>query len=331
MSASRHRPRHFESVVSICLLAIILLIAVGVFLKQYETDMARFGMNIEAVPDPGITFELDSVVPEGFEALSPATTYTAENLYEKINGKAPFYTESGFQKLSTQLFVSKDKSLQMELYLFDMGTAKNAFSVYSVQKRPDVELLPVMEFAYETSNALYFARGRYYVELIGFSESNELLEAMLQTGRKLQVNLPIDDVEITELNLFPADNIVEGGIKLYLKNAFGFEGLTDTFTAQYKLNGEAITAFFIKRSADRQAKDTAERYYKFLIDNGGRLIPSTNPRTKLVDFYGMTEIIFTTGPFVGGIHEAENRQAAQELAQNVLNKLDRVAGLMNDE
>jgi hypothetical protein len=37
--------------------------------------------------------------------------------------------------------------------------------------------------------------------------------------------------------------------------------------------------------------------------------------------YGTTEIVFTVGPFVAGIHEAENQQAAEKLAEVLINKL----------
>jgi hypothetical protein len=212
----------------------------------------------------------------------------------------------------------------MELFVYDMGNIRNAFSVYSTQRRAEAEPFPPMRFAYKTGNALYFVHGKYYIELVGSSESNELLRAMAEVARKIRANLAIDyDTNIDELALFPKENLIGESIKLYLTNAFGFEKLTDTFSAQYKLDSDTITAFLSRRADPQDAQLTAESYYNFLIANGGSAKPAVNKtfEGKVVDFYDTTEIVFATGPFVAGIHEAENQQAAEKLAEILFNKL----------
>ena len=55
-----------------------------------------------------------------------------------------------------------------------------------------------------------------------------------------------------------------------------------------------------------------------------------NDRLKIVDFYGMTEIVFTTGPFVAGVHEAEKQQTAEKLAMILISKLNEAAKAAGD-
>ena len=307
------RAKRLESAISICLLAILFLIAVGVFIKQM----------------PKRKKDLSFLLPYGFKTLSELEVYNSGNLYEKINGKAPLYIDAGFTKLSTQRFVSQaDESLVMELYIFDMARTRNAFSVYSVQKRAEVEILPDMEFAYKTGNAFYLTHGEYYIELIGFSESDELFAAMAEVTRKIRTNLAVhDDAGIPEIEHLPQDNLVPGSIKLYLASAFGFEGLTDIFAAGYEFNGETITAFLSKRPGHRDAEAVAESYRNFLIENGATAKKATNKSLegKVLDFYDTTEIVLSTGPFVAGIHEAENQESAENLAVMLINKLSRTA------
>jgi hypothetical protein len=205
-----------------------------------------------------------------------------------------------------------------------MDTVKNAFSVYSTQKRPDVETLPNFTFAYRTTNALYLAVDKYYIEIVGFSEAKELLDAMVEIAEKITGELTAGKTtEIAELNLFPPDNIVPDSIKLYVANTFGFEGLTDTFTCRYKSDDQTITAFLSKRDSPEDARAVADGYYNFLLSNGGAARPTANKilEARVVDFYGATEIIFTVGQFVGGIHEADNQFAAEDLAVKLINKL----------
>jgi len=313
MGSVPSRAKRLESVIGICLLAILLLIAVGVFIKQMPKQKK----------------DLTFLLPYGFKTLSEIEVYTTENLYEKINGKAPLYIDAGFIKLSTQRFVSQaDENLVMELYIFDMARTRNAFSVYSVQKRPEVDILPDMQFAYKTSNAFYFTHGQYYIELVGFAESDELFAAMAEVTRKIPTNLAVhDDTGIPEIEYLPQDNLVPGSIKLYLASAFGFEGLTDIFAARYELNGETITAFLSKRSHSKNAEAVAESYRNFLIENGATARKAANKTLegKVLDFYDTTEIVLSTGPFVAGIHEAENQQSAEKLAVILVNKLSGTA------
>ncbi|MHC4239717.1 MAG: DUF6599 family protein [Planctomycetota bacterium] len=330
MSSIRGTAKPLESALSVCLLAILALIGVAILSTQSDVDMDRFGIQttsagpstLEGQIGEAEPRDLNSLEPSGFEAFSETETYTAENLYEKINGKAPLYIDSGFKGLRTQRFMSRDKEdLWMELYIYDMTNTRNAFSVYSMQRRTDAQIIPLFEPAsgYGTGNALYFVHGPYYVEVIGSAESDELSGAMAEICRRIRTKLVFkDDTEILELNLFPSRNLVPGSVKLYLTDAFGFERLTDTFAAKYRFGDETITAFLSKRPSADEAVEVLEKYTKFLLDNGGTLIPTANPQVRFVDFYGTLEIVFVTGPFLFGIHEAENRELAEEVEEMIL-------------
>lgn len=346
MSSVPGRNKRLESVISVLLLTLLLLIGIGVFIRQFDVDMVRFGIDTTtAVPlseqtEPNTQEPaLDALTPDGFKKLSETETYEAGNLYEKIDGKAPLYTESGFVKLFTQRLISKnDESLWMELYVFDMAAIRNAFSVYSVQKRADARLLA---FAgpgpcYQTSNGVYFVHGKFYIELIGSTESSDLDKAMIKVATKFANQTAIDDVKIVEFTLFPEEDFIPGSFKLYLANAFGFDGFTDIFTCRYKLGDESITTFLSKRPDPQDARTTVESYYNFLIENDAEDKPTANKTlkdigAKVLDFYDTTEIIFAVGPFVGGIHEAENQKSAEELAARLFDKLSNAAKTVSND
>jgi len=347
MSSIPAPARRLESVVSICLLALLVLVAVGVLLKQSDVDMSRFGMDpvaagVVGAKPPALTrqgeISLTALLPQGFKKLSESEFYNPENLYEKIDGKAPLYTESGFERLLTQRFAgTQDENLWMELFIYDMANLRNAFSVYSRQKRADVAILPDMRFGYRTGNGLYFVHGKYYVELVGSSESPELSVAMSQTAEQIRTELAIDkDEQIVELTFFPQEGLVAGSNRLYLASAFGFKDLTNIFTAAYKLGDGTVTAFIGRRLDANDARKMAESYYRFLIENGGAAKPTTdeslkNRQGRVIDFYGTTEIVFAVGPFVAGIHEADNRQAAEELAAALADKLSEAAKAIGND
>jgi len=340
MGLARRQPKRLESTISTLILVILILIAAGVFIQQSSYDLSRFAISTTVIKpaaqktqeEEKTEMDLGLFAPAGVTEPSQTEFYTADDLFEKINGKAPLYTESGFEKLYTRRFVNEeDPNLSMELYLFDMGGVKNAFSVYSVQKRPDSRLLPDMGFAYATSNALFLVQGQYYMELIGWSQSPRLFEAMTEVAKKIIRKVGTDTAAgIPELNLFDAQLVVPGSFKLYLASAFGFEGLSNTFTAQYRINDEAITVFFSKQPDSQLARKMAESYYRFLLDNGGTIKPADNQAVQdikgsVVDLYGDIEIVFSTGSFAAGIHAAQSQSVAEEAAEGLIEKLTSVS------
>jgi hypothetical protein len=340
MSSSPAAARRLESAISICLLIILLLIGLGILITQSDADMSRFGIDAtagevsadRAKTDTDAEARLSAFAPSGFEASGQTQVYTAGNLYEKINGKADFYIDVGFGQLSTQRFISSnDETLWLEVYVYDMGNIRNSFSVYSRQRRPDVQALPDMQFGYSTANSFYFVHGQYYIELVASAESQELRVAATEVTQKIRTKLAVEqDTKIAELSIFPAEGLIPGSFRLYPSDTFGFERLTNTFAARYRMDGEIITAFFSKRSDPQDARNIARAYHGFLLDSGCSDKTTTNQTladltANVVDAYGTTEIIFATGPFVAGVHEADNQQAAEKLAEILALKLSDIA------
>ncbi len=317
---------------AIVLIAVPLIVLIVIFNAQKSADISRFGIETPITEKPqsrGLLtddeqpIDFAHLAPRGFAPFGPGESYVEETLYEKINGKAPLYTESGFVKLHTQRYVNvKDDELTFELCLYDMSSAANAFSVYSIQRRAQSSPVDDMPFAYRTQNSLYLALGRYYCELIGSSDSPLILDALDFIATTLVENLKdAGPVEIPQLALFPVENLTPNTFILYLNGAFGFDGLTNTFSAKYNLDGETITAFISKQPDGAVAKKLLDRYHQFLLDNGGEEIASSEPPAKYIDFYGGLEIVSVENSFVFGIHQAEDRTAARTILTLIRDRL----------
>ena len=315
------RARTFETAVSVLILLIMIGTAVGIYVISRDYNMARFGITSEQ---------------EGggdFPPVGKAEEYNTDNLYEKINGKAPMYQEAGFVGLTAQRFAAKSNSeLGFELYIYDMNNAKNAFSVYSRQKRADgVDLTDLGEsaFGYVAGNAICISLGKNYIEMIGSAESNELVDGMKGIAKELSVKFkPTEKDKIAELGYFP-EGTAAGTWKLQIDNAFGFDGLTDTYSAQYKVGDKAVSIFLSNRKNADEAKIVAKSYYDFLIANGAKAIAADSEVLKsagvsVMDFYGAFEMVFSTGVFVGGVHEANDKQAAEKAAEVLISRLKEI-------
>jgi hypothetical protein len=296
--------------------------AVGIYIISQDYNMmARFGIASQEESQGDFT------------SVGKAETYNYDNLYEKIDGKAPMYQEAGFVKLDTQRFAAKSNSeLGFELYIYDMNNAKNAFSVYSRQKRADVidlNDLGVSAFGYVAGNAICLSLGKNYVEMIGSAESNELVDGMKGIAKDLSAKFkPTEKDKIAELGYFP-QGTVAGSWKLQIDNAFGFDGLTDAYSALYKSGDKSVSIFFGRRKNADEAKTVAKNYYDFLITNGAKALTVNGEVLKaagasVVDFYGSFEMVFSTGVFVGGVHEANDKQAAEKAAEVLIGRLKEI-------
>ncbi len=323
MHQNSGRARTFETAIGILILVIMIATAIGIYVISQDYNMSRFGISTAGNDES-----------EGdFTAIGTSETYNYDNLYEKINGKAPMYQETGFVKLDTQRFAAKTNSdLSFELYIYDMNSAKNAFSVYSRQKRPDAvdfNDLGANTFGYLAGNAICISSGKNYIEMIGSAESNELVNGMKEMATNLSAKRPASE-KIAELEYFP-QGTVAGSWKLQIDNAFGFDGLTDTYSASYKVNGKAVSIFLSKRKDADEAKAVAKNYYDFLITNGAKAVSVDSDILKsagasIVDFYGAFEIVFPADEFVAGIHEADNKQAAEKAAEVLISRLREING-----
>lgn len=321
-----------QSVVSYILLAVLCCIGASIVWVHGQSDQSPFSTSIfpEHTQLPSDSLELipgfSPNPPANFDFSGKREQYNSENLYEKINGKAPLYLEAGFTTLTTQRVMHReDSSLWFELFVYDMGTALNAFSVYSTQKRSATTVVSSLERHdhYKTENGLYFRHGSYYIECIGSSSSALLGEAMVATGQGLLSADPGSRASITELQLFPDEDLVPGSFKLILNNAFGSEVLHNTFIAKYRLNGQLVTAFVTTQNSPEQARQVAESYYQFLLESEGTSDNSLG-WGQLVDLYGLVEVVFAVGPYVAGIHEGESRIDALEIAGRIREAISKV-------
>jgi hypothetical protein len=328
MGQNSGRTRTFESVIGILYLFHLVIVVAVLLVIQGRFDMARFGVNQTALAGEQPERDATSKMTEktGFLPAGKAEVYNDDNLYEKIDGKAPMYQETGFVKLTTQRFSSNaNAELGFEQCLYDMGNTRNAFCVYSRQKRTDVVDIPDLDakgFAYKTTNSIYIVHGQYYIEMVGFAESDELLNAMKNIAQKLIAQLSIDEKDkITEIGIFP-QGIITGSVQLQIIDAYGFDGLNNTWSAKYKVNEKAVTIFFSKRNNTDEAKKVAKSYNDFLISNGAKVIDAN---ISMLDFMGSTEVVFATGQFVGGVHEADDRDAALKAAEILSKHLNEIS------
>ncbi len=313
-----------ETYVGYGILVILGIIASAIFLEQFDyssailkSDALQPGSSSQSSQPSNASPNLIQHAQDGLNPLSAAETFRPENLSDKIDGKAELYLSAGFVYLSTQRFAAKEEAeWWLEAFVYDMGSIRNSFAVYSLQRRFEAENIDLSEFAYKTENALYFVHGPYYVEIISSVAQQGMTELMLAFGKDFVRKTAVSHERIYELDLFPTQDLDSGSISLLPSDAFGFDRFNSIFTAQYIIGETELTAFLSQRQSQAEAAALVESYTSFLLAQGGTEVKIAGeiPDARLVQIMDTFELIFSHANMLVGVHDAEDRKAAEKLA-----------------
>lgn len=323
-NASRQRsaPSTFQHRLSLSLLALLVFIGGGILWLQKSYDPTSW--RLQSGPATGRPHGREDL-PKDLVSLSPAECYNAENLSDKINGKAELYLGAGFKGLEAgRLGVKADPGSWMERYVYDMGEHRNAFSVFSVQRRGDARPVDISDHAYLSSNGLFLVHGPYYLEIVA-SEASPLIQShMTALGAAFVASHPVETVTLAELNLLPPDQLVPNTPKLIAESAFGIQGLDWIYTARYATEKARALAFIARRPTHGEARASAEAFIGFWKDYGGEDVQPTDrfKGASIVLILDNHEIAMVQGPYLFGVHEANSLQ----FGLDVMERLRRAVG-----
>jgi hypothetical protein len=328
-SAAHEKPTKSETRLSIALMVILAMVATGVFLRQFQINPAVRALRPEAyqqalAPESGQAALIDAAA-SGIPSFSPPERFGPDTLYEKINGRADLYLTSGFASLETQRF-SPDEAAGawVEVFVYDMATPANAFSVFSMQRREGARADDLLTNAYRTENALFMTHGNFYLEFIGTDASPVLQQAMGELARLFVASHGDAGAgPAPGANLFPMAGFTPDSLQLIAANAFGFEQLDQVYTAEYRIDATPLTAFVSPRPSPEAAFALALEYRQTLVSYGALVVDGPPPvaGAGVLRFFDTYEIVFSQGRYLAGVHEAGSLEAAAELARRLAGHL----------
>jgi hypothetical protein len=322
------RQQTFSSLAVLCML---MVIASGIFLTQFDyhpsvlqgSSFSPTASNT-AASSPAAPAKSIIPLPPGIVPFSPPESFDAQSLSDKINGKAELYLSAGFVSLNSQRFKDdKGSDFWVEAYLYDMGRGQNAFSVFSAQRREGAPPLELTPHAYRTQNALYLVHGSYYIEIIASEAADRVHGPLKLLAENFIANTAAQTVTIDEQNLFPGQGLTADSISLISSDAFGFDRLDQIYVAEYRFGDFQMMAFLSRRQDNGESRELASAYLKFLTEFGGQNLEADLPieDAGLVEILDTYEVVFSHGPFLAGVREAENQDQAIGLARKLYEKL----------
>lgn len=274
---------------------------------------------------PGL---LDDLAPSGWKPMENVTHFTADTLYEKIDGRAEEYLNYNLVSLTfVSLVNAKDSKQFIDVYLYDMGQPIQAFGVFSVERTEDLPAIALGREGYRAEASYFFWKGRYYVQVIASTKGADATQVGLNIARTLEKRLKDSGEALWGFKALPEKDRVPGSVQYFVKDAMSLDFMKQTYIALYKKGDTKVTAFLSKQpSRDAAAKTFAS--YEAHMKKYGKLLDKRDTdgyALLTADMGGAFDVVFHEGSLIGGVSMVEDRSVAEKAAQNIL------AGLRDKE
>lgn len=293
----------------------VLIIAAGC--QARDDGRAPSAEGVEAARG-SLSATLSGLTPEGWRLYDDrALRFTAENLYEKIDGRAEFYLAYDMVEMT---FASYERDAQggqfVDISVYDMGTPTRAFGVFSGERTRGAPPLQLGREAYRTGANYYIWKGQYYVQIVASDTTNELQDHGLDMAREVTGILRDDGQPVWGLEALPQEDRVPGSEQYFLVDAMALDFMQNTYTAEYTKSGTLVTAFLSRRDSPESARDAVDRYIEHAERYGDGVERLTVDGVGLVtcDMGGNYDVVFRNGALVGGVTGVEDRALAIQTA-----------------
>lgn len=261
-----------------------------------------------------------TLVPRGWVIYDQVGLFTADNLYERINGRAELYLAYDVVSLTTATFEDKtDIGRFIELSVFDMGNPTNAFGIFSVERFQGYPPLDLGRMSYHSDSNVYIWKGKYYITIVTSDSTDEFKQMSLDLGRKVTATLVDSGERVWGLSALPQDYLITDSVQYFKVDTLGLDFMQNTYTAEY-LKGEIpVKAFLSQQASSDAAQELIDRYAEYSQEygQGFKRMMKKNAEFVLCDMGGTFDVIFRKGRVVSGVISANTQVSAMEIAYDL--------------
>ena len=266
-----------------------------------------------------------ALTPRGWEIHDKVIWYRVENLYELIDGRAEFYVAYDVIGVCFVSFTrSNESDIFIDVSIYDMGTATNAFGVFTAERSPEATQLKLGRDSYRVGADYYIWKGRYYVQVIAPDDCSQYQQITRNIAEQLTESLRDSKEPVWGLTAMPRENLVPQSVRYYLVDAMGLDFMENTYMARYQTGETEVVVFLSRRDSAESARSAVAGFMEHMNFYGKEVRQLTVDGIELAacDMGGIHDIVFQKGRLVAGVSGVEDQKVGVEAAVDLWRQLE---------
>lgn len=192
-----------------------------------------------------------------YRMSSEYPVYTPDDLWDYINGAADGYLALGFIDLNIREYTRGKNMIKAEIYRF--GNDAMAFGIYSMERSPGYNFIPVGVQGYHEDGAVNFYKDRYYVKIMSHSGSVKVNDAMVELAGLISSMIEGNGEFPSMLGLFPSEGRLMNEETYLLESVLGHDYLRGAFRVVYEVDGDRFDIYLFSREDMAEVVTMASR------------------------------------------------------------------------
>ena len=273
-----------------------------------------------AAPKPVIKNVPMEIALAGLTPMSATEFYNSDNLFEKIDGRAPAYQNYNVVQMRCRSFnVVAAAGSYVDVYEYRFDSPVDAFGMFALERDPKGNPLDFAPDGYSGEMGYFFRQGAVYVQIIASDVKPETIALAKAVAQNRAKELPADDSGLAGRRKLPADGMIADSVAFVPENAQGQAAFKDVFQAKYKFDGAELPYFIMVAQPDDAAKawksfqDFCARFGKaenLPAVNGGKIFSA--------QVFGKWKVVYQRDGELGGVFDAADEAKAQAFVEKYL-------------
>lgn len=239
------------------------------------TDAAQSPLSCDLVP--------------GWEQSGPNRNYTADNLFEYMDGNAEGYLLYGFMRM--QGITCKSGANTLVIDISEMEGPDLAYGMFAANADPNQPTQKLGMIGQIGPRRASFAKGKYYVE-IAASPDIDQSQALQLFCAQLDARIEGRNTPPEALDWFPQENLVSA--RLVPESVLGLRQLKSGFIAKYE-HGQA---FIVQEPSAEAAAQTMKQLRARFADSSAAQVADEAIQANTQYLQGLC--IFRKGRYIAG-------------------------------
>jgi hypothetical protein len=218
---------------------------------------------------------------EGWVMDEKPALYTADTLFDHINGEAELYFPYGFDSLVTARYVKKTTSgSPLVADVYRMGSLLDAFGIYSNYRKAEAPGCDLGADCFLSSSQLLFYQDRFFVKLQATDTPTPGRDTFLACGRAISAKLSPGKSRPRELDILNVRSVVPKTERYIAQSVLGYPFFRRGMTADAVVGGERSQVFVVIEDSAAAARKAFDEYQASLKASG-TIIASTKSDSRL--------------------------------------------------